>query len=179
VDRGKRGLQRYFGSPGEEHALAATDFASPRYSQVAYAKGAFAVRTLRAWLGAEAFASGMRAYLDGAAQRGGAATLDDFLAAFRAQDGASVDAWDADWLRRPGVPRYTVELTGEKAGKLVQSGELYRNPVELALHLGGAKTHTITVRPTQLVEPWTADVGGKIEWVEIDPRHLVLFDRPR
>lgn len=175
----QHGAERYFGSPGDEHALAATDFGSPRYVQVAYAKGAFAVRTLKAWLGAEAFGRGMEAYLAGAKSRGGAATLDDFLAAFRAQGAETVDAWAEDWLRRPGVPRYAVERSGDNAGTLVQTGALYRNPVELALKLAGGKTHVLTVLPKQLAEPWTAGVTGKIESIEIDPRQLVLFERPR
>src|SRR5262245_12353505 len=173
------GMTRYFSSPGPEHSLAEADFSSPRYSQVVYAKGSFAVRTLRAWIGAEAFSAGLRAYLAAAQEHGGAAGLDGFLSAMRTPGGPDVDAWAADWLRRPGTPRYTVQLSGERSGTLVQTGELYRNPVELELRLGGKKSQLLTVHPTQLVQPWDAEVSGKIESVSIDPRARILFERPR
>jgi hypothetical protein len=177
IEAAQAGLERYFGSPGDEHALVDTDFSSPRYSQVAYAKGAFAVRTLQAWIGAEAVADALRAYVADARDRGGATTLEHFLAALRERDAEAVDAWTVDWLRRPGAPSYSVELTGERAGRLVQSGELYRNPVELELHLVGGRTHTLVVRPGALASAWTADVGPAIESVTIDPRAYVLFER--
>jgi hypothetical protein len=173
------GTTRYFSSPGPEHSLAEADFSSPRYSQVVYSKGAFAVRSLRAWIGAEALAAGLRAYLAAAQEHGGAAGLDGFLSAMRTPGGPDVDAWAEDWLRRPGTPRYSVQLSGERSGTLVQTGDLYRNPVELELRLPGKKTRLFTVRPTQLVQPWEADVPGKIEAVAIDPRAWVLFERPR
>lgn len=173
------GLTRYFGSPGDEQALAETDFESARYVQVAYAKGAFAARTLCAWIGAKNFSAGVAAYLARAKERGGVATLADFVAALRAAGGADVDAWAEDWLRRSGVPRYSVQLTGERSGTLTQTGEFYRNPVELELRFAGGKTQTLTLRPTQLVQPWEAEVSGKVASVVIDPRVLVLFERAR
>jgi hypothetical protein len=172
-------LGRYFNSPGVEHSLDATDFASPRYVQVAYAKGAFAVRTLRAWIGAEAFDAGMRAYLHEARARSGAATLESFLAALRAQGAAEVDAWAEDWLRRPGAPRYAVELTGDSSGVLVQANELYRNPLELELTLAGGARRTLVVRPAALSTPWKLEPSAKIASVALDPRAFVLFEREK
>lgn len=179
----QKGSERYFGSPGEEASLAEVDFRSPRYSQVAYAKGAFALRTLRAWIGDEAFLAGLQRYLAEAEERGGSATLDDFLAALRAaapaETGAgAIDAWAEDWLRRPGVPAYTVELEDD-GGKLVQTGALYRNPVELELTLANGKRQVITVTPTGPAEPWTVEPASKVESVRIDPQLKVLFARER
>jgi hypothetical protein len=107
VEVARKGSERYSGSPGEEVALAETDFRSPRYVQVAYAKGAFALRTLRAWLGHDAFLAGLRRYLSEAEKRGGSATLDDFLAALRLEPSgaAEVDVWAEDWRHWRGGPR--------------------------------------------------------------------------
>jgi hypothetical protein len=181
VEVARKGSERYFGSPGEEAALAETDFRSPRYVQVAYAKGAFALRTLRAWLGHDAFLAGLRRYLSEAEKRGGSATLDDFLAALRLEPSgaAVVDVWAEDWLRRPGVPAYAVELDGGGKGRLVQTGTLYRNPVELELTLAGGKRHLLTVTPAGLSEPWSVDPSSKVESVRIDPWVRVLFVRER
>jgi len=178
VEAARRASERYFGSPGDEHALAAADFASPRYAQVVYGKGPWALRTLRAWIGAEAFDAGLRAHVDGARAQGGAATLDDLLAALRARGGAAVDAWAEDWLQRVGVPRYALELTGERGGVLRQAGPLYRNPLELELWLAGGKRQLLTIVPSALEHAWTADVRGKIESVVLDPGQHVLFERP-
>jgi hypothetical protein len=179
IEAAKSSLGRYFGSTGAEASLVEADFSSPRYSPVVYAKGAFALRTLRAWIGPDPFLAGLRAYVAGARSKRGAATLEDFLAAMRTAGGAAVDAWAEDWLRRAGAPTYAVELTGEKAGKLVQKGALYHNPVELELVLGGGKKQTLLLTPSALEEPWTASVPAKIDSVTIDPRMLILFERPR
>lgn len=184
LEAARKGSERYSGAPGEEVSLAEVDFRSPRYAQVAYAKGAFALRTLRAWIGHEAFLDGMRRYLAEAGKHGGSASLDGFLAALRpagAQSpaAAALDAWAEDWLRRPGVPAYAVELDGGGGGRLVQTGALYRNPVELELTLASGKRHVLTVTPTGPSEPWTAEVSSAVESVRIDPGLHVLFARER
>jgi hypothetical protein len=173
--------KRYAGSPGKEDSLAEADFGSPRYTQVVYAKGAFALRTLRAWLGAAEFDEGVRAYLTAAQSAGGVASLEGFLSAMKAQSGAKVSAWEQDWVRRAGQPEYEVEIVeqtpGTLRGKLVQKGDLYRNPVELELKLVAGKPVVITVEPTALEHAFEASVGGKVESIAIDPRAHVLFAR--
>lgn len=175
----KKGLERYQASPGDEHALGATDFSSPRYAAVAYAKGAFAMRTLRSWLGPDALADALREYLAGARTRAGSATLDDLLEVLRAKNATVADEWAQDWLRRPGAPRYSVVLSGTNSGTLVQTGDVYRNPVELELTLVGGAKQILVVTPASLETKWSIAEGARIESVVIDPQVLVLFPRTR
>lgn len=177
VAAAQSGAKRYFGSPGDEHALADTDFGSPRYVQVAYAKGAFAARTLRAWIGDEAFDAGLRGYLEAARAKRGAVGLAEFLAAMRERGGEAVDEWSQDWLERPGTPRYSVEL-GEGGGVLVQAGAVYRNPLELELR-AGKKSETIVVRPTGARTEWKSTLTATLDEVVLDPNWRVLFERAR
>jgi aminopeptidase N len=177
------GIQRYAGSPGEEKAVAETDFGAPRYTQVVYAKGAFALRTLRDWIGNVAFDAAINEYIAGARKRGGRATLDDLYAALRAKGGAAVDMWNEDWLRRGGTPRYEVEIVergpGRVRGKLVQSGAVYRNPVEIELRGASGKSVSVRVTPSALETMFEADADQRIESSVVDPKALVLFERGR
>jgi hypothetical protein len=175
-------IKRYANSPGAEVALSEADFASPRYSQVVYAKGGMALRTLRAWLSPQAVDEALRDYVAKAKARGGAATLEDLLSALRGKGGAEVDAWAEDWLRRSGAPQYGVEVldpgrAGTASGKLVQTGALYRNPVELELRLEQGKSVLVRVTPTSLAESWTSPVSSPVVSVIVDPQVRVLFPR--
>lgn len=174
----RAGLERYLRSPGEEAALASADFSSPRYSQVVYAKGAFAMRALESWIGTDAVRAGLRDYIAGAEAKGGAATLEGLLAALRAKGKANVDAWAEEWLRRSGSPSYAVAIDANgKGGKLVQQGELYRTPIELELHDADGKTKLVKLQPKALETAWTASGIGKVESVVIDPKLQLLFAR--
>ncbi len=179
---------RYFPSADDEHAVAQTGFASPRYVQVVYAKGAMALRTLRDQIGAQAFDEALAAYVASHSRDADAppSELDDLLAALRAalpaERRAEVDAWADDWLRRPGAPRYRVELDergpGRARGRLVQTGDLYRNPIEVELVLASGAPVLVRVEPTALEQPFEADVPRAVVETRIDPRALVLCERP-
>jgi aminopeptidase N len=78
-----------------------TDDAFSNFDGISYAKGCSALRQLVAWIGDDAFFSGLRAYFDKHAW--GNATLADLLGALSESSGRDIDAWAKLWLRTPQV----------------------------------------------------------------------------
>ncbi|MBV1855660.1 aminopeptidase N [Catellatospora tritici] len=86
-----------------------TDAAFANFDGISYAKGCSALRQLVAWIGDEAFLSGLRAYFDKHAW--GNATLADLLDALSQASGRDLQAWARDWLRTPQVNTLRPEIT--------------------------------------------------------------------
>jgi aminopeptidase N len=89
-----------------------TDTAIHNFDGITYAKGGLVLRQLVAWVGTDAFLSGLRDYF--ARHAWGNATLADFLAALEKTSGRSMDRWARQWLTTTGLT--TLELvtsTGE------------------------------------------------------------------
>lgn len=82
-----------------------TDDAVNNFDGISYAKGCSALRQLVAWIGEEAFFTGLRAYFTKHAW--GNATLADLLSALSESSGRDIDAWAQVWLRTPGVDTLT------------------------------------------------------------------------
>ncbi|HEX6684478.1 MAG TPA: aminopeptidase N [Candidatus Limnocylindrales bacterium] len=78
-----------------------TDDAFSNFDGISYAKGCSALRQLVAWIGDDAFFSGLRAYFDKHAW--GNATLADLLGALSESSGRDIEAWAQLWLRTPQV----------------------------------------------------------------------------
>ncbi|MDI1465624.1 aminopeptidase N [Catellatospora sp. KI3] len=86
-----------------------TDAAFANFDGISYAKGCSALRQLVAWIGDEAFLSGLRSYFDKHAW--GNATLADLLDALSQASGRDLQAWAGDWLRTPQVNTLRPEIT--------------------------------------------------------------------
>ncbi|GLW69437.1 aminopeptidase [Kitasatospora phosalacinea] len=86
------------------------------FDGISYAKGASALRQLVAWLGDEAFFTGLNAYF--ADHLYGNAELPDFLAALSASSGRDVPAWADAWLRTSGVDTLRAETERAADGTL-------------------------------------------------------------
>src|SRR5207302_2540692 len=71
------------------------------FDGITYAKGASVLRQLVAWVGEEAFFSGIRDYFRRHAF--GNTTLDDFLRALAESSGRDLHAWSKEWLETAGV----------------------------------------------------------------------------
>src|SRR5205807_7136543 len=71
------------------------------FDGITYAKGASVLRQLVAWVGEEAFTTGIRNYLRRHAF--GNTTLDDFLEALAESSGRDLQAWSKEWLETAGV----------------------------------------------------------------------------
>jgi aminopeptidase N len=78
-----------------------TDAAFSNFDGISYAKGCSALRQLVAWIGDDAFFSGLRGYFDKHAW--GNATLADLLDALSQSSGRDLDTWAQVWLRTPQV----------------------------------------------------------------------------
>jgi aminopeptidase N len=83
-----------------------TDTAINNFDGITYAKGALVLRQLVAWVGTDAFVTGLRDYF--ARHAWGNATLGDFLAALEKTSGRSMDRWARQWLETSGIN--TLEL---------------------------------------------------------------------
>ena len=84
------------------------------FDGITYAKGASVLRQLVAWVGEEAFLTGIRAYVRDHAF--GNTTLNDFLQALEASSGRDLQAWSKEWLETAGVntllPAITLDADG-------------------------------------------------------------------
>jgi aminopeptidase N len=85
------------------------------FDGISYAKGASVLRQLVAWIGDEAFITGLRAFF--AAHAFGNATLADLLAAWATASGRDLDAWAAVWLRTPQVNTVRPQVTIDQDGR--------------------------------------------------------------
>ena len=86
------------------HPVAATEVgdtatALANFDGISYAKGSAVLRQLVAWVGDEAFRSGLRDYFQ--RHRFGNATLADLLAALSQSSGRDLADWAGRWLRQP------------------------------------------------------------------------------
>ena len=82
------------------------------FDGITYGKGASVIRMFEAWIGAEDFQRGVRAFL--AAHAWGAATTDDFVAALDAASPLDVAAAFRSFVEQPGAPRVAAELRCDK-----------------------------------------------------------------
>ncbi|HEY0700166.1 MAG TPA: M1 family aminopeptidase, partial [Micromonospora sp.] len=85
------------------------------FDGISYAKGASVLRQLVAWVGDEAFLTGLRAHF--AAHRFGNATLADLLAALSKASGRDLSDWAELWLRRAQVNTLRTEATVDADGR--------------------------------------------------------------
>ena len=103
------------------HPVAAdapdTEAALLNLDGISYAKGAGVLKQLVAWVGFEAFVSGLRGYFDRHAY--GNTTLADLLAALEPASGRDLRAWSREWLESEGVNVLRPEA--------VEDGDTYRS----------------------------------------------------
>ena len=85
--------------------------ATERFDVITYWKGAAVVRMIEGFLGADAFRSGVRAYLE--RYREGNATADDFWRELGRASGRDVATIANAWIKQPGHPLVSFSGTGE------------------------------------------------------------------
>ncbi len=88
--------------------------AAERFDVITYWKGAGVVRMIEAFLGADAFRSGVRAYLRRYAERN--ATADDFWRELSVASGHDVTTIANAWIREPGHPVVEIATRFDAAG---------------------------------------------------------------
>jgi puromycin-sensitive aminopeptidase len=85
--------------------------ATERFDVITYWKGAAVVRMIEGFLGAEAFRTGVRAYLERYRERN--ATADDFWRELGTASGRDVATIANAWIKQAGHPLLTLSGTGE------------------------------------------------------------------
>ncbi|MDX2170294.1 MAG: M1 family aminopeptidase [Deltaproteobacteria bacterium] len=85
--------------------------ATERFDVITYWKGAGVVRMIEGFLGADAFRSGVRAYLQ--RYREANATADDFWRELTTASGRDVGAIANAWIKQPGHPLLRIEARGD------------------------------------------------------------------
>ncbi|MFY1703846.1 aminopeptidase N [Micromonospora sp. WMMA1923] len=88
------------------------------FDGISYAKGASVLRQLVAWLGDEAFLTGLNAHF--AAHRFGNATLADLLDSLAAASGRDLRDWSARWLRQAQVNTLRVAASVAADGRYAE-----------------------------------------------------------
>src|SRR5207253_2327912 len=92
------------------------------FDGITYAKGASVLRQLVAWVGEEAFTTGIRNYFRRHAF--GNTTLDDFLEALEESSGRDLQAWSKEWLETAGVntlrPAAAIDEGGYRSFSILQ-----------------------------------------------------------
>lgn len=98
------------------------------FDVITYQKGCAVMRMLESYLGADDFASGIRAYM--AAHRGKNAEGRDLWSALQAASGAPVDALMQSWVRQPGFP--VLRLSWSDGALSVSQRRFYSSPARAA-----------------------------------------------
>ncbi len=93
-----------------------TDSVMANFDGITYAKGASVLKQLHAWVGADAFTTGVRDYFRTHAH--GNAELGDFLRALEGPSGRNLDEWAAEWLQTAGVATLSVDLDTDAEGTI-------------------------------------------------------------
>ncbi|GAA0812447.1 aminopeptidase N [Spirilliplanes yamanashiensis] len=138
-----------------------TQLALLNFDGISYAKGAAVLRQLVAWLGDEAFLTGLRAHF--AAHAFGNATLADLLGALSAASGRDLTGWARAWLRTAGVNTLRAAVTAEggayTAVSVLQEGATAR-PHRIGVGLYDRTATGVVLRRRVEVDLDPAATGG-------------------
>lgn len=149
--------QRPSTHPVAPDEVADTDEGLLNFDGISYAKGASVLRQLVAWLGDEAFLTGLNAHF--AAHRFGNATLDDLLASLSTASGRVLSGWAELWLRRPQVNTLRAEVAVDADGHYA----------EVAVVQTAPESHQV-LRPHRIgVGRYSMDGTVERDEVDIDP----------
>lgn len=109
------------------------------FDMITYAKGASALKQLAAFVGEDAFFTGVAAYLK--RYRFSNATLAEFLAELEAAAGQSLDAWASAWLETPGATTLSPVVETDDAGVITSFKVAEDVPAAFPTH----RPHRITI----------------------------------
>jgi len=167
-------------SRGIDHPLATlgdSELSAGDTHSLADSKGMWVWHMLRRRIGDERFFGTLRSIIDEYA--GARVTLDDLRAAFvAAAPGAGLVEFFARWLDRPGLPRITPTVDGDRVVLTQSRVEPFDLDLEIEVRRGdGSVTrHRVAVSgPETVLEPGP---GAPITGVELDPDRDLLLWRP-
>jgi aminopeptidase N len=131
-------------------ALPNLNAANSAYGSIVYSKAPAILRQLEFYLGEDAFAAGVQAFL--AQHAHGAADWGDLLSAFEAASGENLQDWARAWVTGAGVPRVTLDRKLDGTGRISclevvqaqpQPLRPLRSQVLLAYEDGTQSVHTV------------------------------------
>lgn len=159
----------------EEPAISELRGSTPQ--KFVHGKYPWLLHVLRGELGLEALRAGVRRLASDCAFR--ACSLDELVAALEAGSGRSLARWRAQWLERRGVPEleYAIVRAGEALRlRIVQRGELYELPLEVALDGPAGRVRRVRF-DLPAVREHEADLGPAdgAESVVLDPERELLL----
>ncbi|HUG83056.1 MAG TPA: aminopeptidase N, partial [Euzebya sp.] len=93
-----------------------TEAVMANFDGITYAKGASVLKQLHAWVGADAFAEGLRGYFP--RHEWGNASLVDFLSALEGPSGRDLTPWAAKWLQTAGVATLSATIDTAEDGTM-------------------------------------------------------------
>jgi aminopeptidase N len=138
--------------------------AKSAYGSIVYSKAPAILRQLEYYLGADAFAAGVRDFLDRYAH--GAADWADLVAAFENASGTSLRAWAQAWVAGAGVPVLHLSFEPDAEGRLARAVLRQSEPprpmrveVLLAYSDGTARVHDVRLHEGGTVEIGLASGG--------------------
>jgi len=88
------------------------------FDGITYAKGASVLKQLVAYVGLDAFLTGLRSYFQ--AHAWGNATFDDLLGALEKASGRDLSDWGAQWLRTTGLNMLRPSFDVDEQGRIVR-----------------------------------------------------------
>ncbi|HET9188859.1 MAG TPA: aminopeptidase N, partial [Acidothermaceae bacterium] len=98
------------------------------FDGITYAKGASVLKQLVAWVGRDAFFSGLHKYFD--AHAWGNSTLQDLLRALEDASGRDLSAWSKEWLESAGINTLRPEIETDDDGVITSFAVLQEAPPE-------------------------------------------------
>ena len=98
------------------------------FDGITYAKGASVLKQLVAWVGRDAFFTGLHKYFD--AHAWGNSTLQDLLRALEDASSRDLSAWSKEWLESAGVNTLRPEIETDDDGAITSFAVLQEAPAE-------------------------------------------------
>jgi aminopeptidase N len=98
------------------------------FDGITYAKGASVLKQLVAWVGRDAFFTGLHRYFD--AHAWGNSTLQDLLRALEDASGRDLSAWSKEWLESAGVNTLRPEIETDDQGVITSFAVVQEAPAE-------------------------------------------------
>ncbi len=98
------------------------------FDGITYAKGAAVLKQLVAWVGRDAFFTGLHRYFD--AHAWGNSTLQDLLRALEDASGRDLSAWSKEWLESAGVNTLRPEIETDDDGVITSFAVLQEAPAD-------------------------------------------------
>jgi aminopeptidase N len=156
---------------------------SPEFWAATAGKGAAVMHMLRALVGDEKFAQGLKQFMNQYAWK--AASTDDFRKIFEQLEGQKLDYFFLQWIESSGAPEFKLDYTVFRTskgfrvmGKVAQDLDTFRMPVDMRIETeGNPEDKRVEVSGTS--SEFVVETFGKPKKITLDPNNRLLrFSNP-